>query len=171
LRVQGELIEVDTPRGTDRHRFAGREWEIDGPGGRVVLAAMAAAAPPFDRMLNLEPPSRPTAIALRVDTPPALDGTLAGFDTTEPLRLELEDQYRRGEEPYTGPEDFSARCHAGWDDTALYLSVEVVKPDLCCRPATAAPLLLDNEPDDIHSDGLQVYLGSLDGAAEPVTGS
>ena len=26
------------------------------------------------------------------------------------------------------------------------------------RPADAAPLLLDNEVDDIHSDGLQVYL-------------
>jgi hypothetical protein len=170
VRARGELIEVDTPRGTDRHRFAGREWEIDGPGGRVALAAVAAAAPHFDRLLNLEPPSRPIAAALRVDASPALDGTLAGFDTGEPLRLELEDQYRRGEEPYAGPDDFSARCHANWDDTALYLAVEVAKPDPCFRAATAPPLLLDNEPDDIHSDGLQVYLGALDGAAAPMTG-
>ncbi len=170
VRARGELIEVDTPHGTDRHRFAGREWEIDGPGGRVTLAGMAAETPPFDRLLNLEPPSRPLAAALRVDAPPALDGTLAGFDASEPLRLDLEDQYRRGEEPYTGPEDFSARCHANWDDSDLYLAVEVVKQDLCFRAASAPPPLLDNEPDDIHSDGLQVYLGALDGAAEPVTG-
>jgi hypothetical protein len=40
----------------------------------------------------------------------------------------------------------------------LYLGVEVIKPDLVLRAADAAPLLLDNEPDDIHSDGLQVYV-------------
>jgi hypothetical protein len=121
-------------------------------------------------LLNLEPPSRPIAVALRIDAPPALDGTLAGFDPSEPLRLDLEDQYRRAEEPYTGPDDFSARCHANWDDSALYLVVEVIKQDVCFRAATAPPLLLDNEPDDIHSDGLQVYLSALDGTAEPVTG-
>ena len=170
VRPRGELIEVDTPRGTDRHRYGGREWEIDGPGGRVALSAKLAEAPRFDRLLNLEPPSRPIAVALRIDAPPALDGTLTGFDTGEPLRLELEDQYRRGEEPYAGPDDFSARCHANWDDTALYLAAEVVKSDPCFRPGNAPPLLLDNEPDDIHSDGLQVYLGALDGAAAPVTG-
>ena len=170
VRARGELIEVDTPHGTDRHRFGGREWEIDGPRGRVTLAAMTAAAPPFDRLLDLEPPTRPVAAALRVDAPPALDGTLAGFDPSEPLRLELEDQYRRSEEPYSGPEDFSARCYANWDDDAIYLAVEVVKQDPCFRASTAPPLLLDNEPDDIHSDGLQVYLAALDGTAEPVTG-
>src|SRR5207247_11075935 len=78
-----------------------------------------------------------------------------GFDTSEPLRLELEDQYRRSEEPYPGPDDFAAVAHAAWDDDALYLAVEVVKPELCIRPGGAPPLRLDNEPDDIHSDGLQ----------------
>ncbi|HZE93337.1 MAG TPA: sugar-binding protein, partial [Gemmatimonadales bacterium] len=34
----------------------------------------------------------------------------------------------------------------------------VVKPELCIRPVGAPPLRLDNEPDDIHSDGLQVYV-------------
>ncbi len=34
----------------------------------------------------------------------------------------------------------------------------MTKPDLVLRPATAPPLRLDNEPDEIHSDGLQVYV-------------
>src|SRR2546430_12769859 len=34
-----------------------------------------------------------------------------------------EDQYRRSEEPYSGPEDFSAAAFAAWDDDALYLAV------------------------------------------------
>src|SRR5256886_1400396 len=74
--------------------------------------------------------------------------------------LELEDQYRRSEEPYSGPEDFSGTAYAGWDDSALYLAVAVTKPELCFRaPPGDAPLLrLDNEPEDIHSDGLQVYV-------------
>jgi len=98
-----------------------------------------------------------------VTSPPPLDGTLDGFDPSEPLRLELEDQYRRSEEPYAGPDEFSAVAHAAWDDEALYLAVEVVKPELCIRPAGAPPLRLDNEPDDIHSDGLQVYVARDEG--------
>jgi len=40
--------------------------------------------------------------------------------------------------------------------------VEVTKPELCLRPGPpdAPPLGLDNEPDDIHSDGLQVYVAA-----------
>jgi len=34
----------------------------------------------------------------------------------------------------------------------------MTKPDPWFRPADAPPLRLDNEPDDIHSDGLQVYV-------------
>ena len=109
-------------------------------------------------MLDLEPAVRPTAAALRVSAPPAIDGTLDGFDTAEPLLLELEDQYRRSEEPYPGPEDFAARVFANWDDEALYLAVAVSKQDVAFRPAVAPPLGLDNEPDEIHSDGVQVYL-------------
>ena len=49
------------------------------------------------------------------------------------------------------------------DDDALYLAVDVVKPELCIRPGGAPPLRLDNEPDDIHSDGLQVYVAGDEG--------
>src|SRR5207244_3265961 len=45
---------------------------------------------------------------------------------------------------------------------AFYVAVEVTKPDLCFRAADAAPLRLDNEPDDVHSDGLQLYLRDLE---------
>jgi hypothetical protein len=100
-----------------------------------------------------------------VEAPPALDGSLAGFDTSEPLTLDLEDQYRRSEEPYPGPDDFSAVAYAGWDEAALYLAVAVTKPELCFRPPDAPPLRLDNEPDDIHSDGLQLYLRDLESGA------
>src|SRR6185312_8246509 len=36
--------------------------------------------------------------------------------------------------------------------------VDVVKAEVLVRPDGAPPLRLDNEPDDIHADGLQVYV-------------
>jgi hypothetical protein len=45
-----------------------------------------------------------------------------------------------------------------WSDDALYLAVDVVKPEVFARSPKASPLRLDNEPDEIHSDGIQVYV-------------
>ena len=158
VRLSGDLVEIKTPDGSERHRFAGTEWAIEERGKRIGLATVAVVERVGGAALDLEPAVPPTAAALRVAVPPALDGTLDGFDTAEPLLLELEDQYRRSEESYGGPEEFSARVFANWDDDALYLAALVRKQDLEFRGPDAPPLLLDNEPDDIHSDGLQVYL-------------
>ena len=160
VRVKGGVIEVETTSGVDRHTPSAAAWEIASGATRLRLAGARDPEPPFQPLVQLDPPKPAVAAALRVDRTPPLDGTCDGFDASEPLRLDLEDQYRRSEEPYSGPEDFSAVAYAGWDDAALYLAVEVTKPDLCVRapPGDAPPLRLDNEPDDIHSDGLQVYL-------------
>ncbi len=159
VRVQGSVIEVETAeRGVERHSATALGWEITTKARRIRLAGARQPEPPFEPLLELDKPTPAAGAALRAAAPPALDGSLDGFDTSEPLRLELEDQYRRSEEPYAGPDDFSALAHAAWDDDALYLVVEVVKPELCIRPGGAPALRLDNEPDDIHSDGVQVYL-------------
>ncbi|HET9707050.1 MAG TPA: heparinase II/III family protein [Gemmatimonadales bacterium] len=157
VRLSGDLMEIKTPAGNDRHRFAGTQWTIEQQGKTIGLETVRAPQRVVQG-LDLDPDSRATATALRVAQPPRLDGTLDGFDTTEPLLLELEDQYRRSEEAYTGPEDFAARVFANWDDDALYLAVQVHKQDPVFRGPDAPPLQLDNEPDDIHSDGVQVYL-------------
>ncbi len=159
VRVQGSVIEVETAeRGVERHSATALGWELTTKARRIRLAGARQPEPPFEPLLELDKPTPAAGAALRAAAPPALDGSLVGFDTSEPLRLELEDQYRRSEEPYAGPDDFSALAHAAWDDDALYLVVEVVKPELCIRPGGAPALRLDNEPDDIHSDGVQVYL-------------
>jgi len=161
VRVQGSVIEVETAgQGVHRHAATATDWEIttSAEGERIRLGGARAPEPPLAPLLELDKPTPAVGAALRVAAPPPLDGSLDGFDTSEPLRLELEDQYRRSEEPYAGPEEFAAVAYAAWDDDALYLAVEVVKPELCIRPGGAAPLRLDNEPDDIHSDGLQLYL-------------
>jgi hypothetical protein len=161
VRVRGSVIEVETAQqGVQRHAATALGWEITTSSGRARLAGARAPEPALAPLLELDKPTPAVGAALRVATPPPLDGSLDGFDTSEPLRLELEDQYRRSEEPYAGLDEFSAVAHAAWDDDALYLAVEVVKPEPCFRPGSAAPLRLDNEPDDIHSDGLQVYVAT-----------
>ncbi|PYP74625.1 MAG: hypothetical protein DMD41_00975 [Gemmatimonadetes bacterium] len=157
VRVAGDVVDIETTGGVERHRDHVAMWEVEADSGGAKLAGTREPVEPFVPILELDRPLAATATALRVDAPPVLDGSLDGFDTGEPLRLEVEDQYRRSEEPYS-PEDLSAVAYVNWDDEACYLAVEVVKPDLCFRPAAEPPRRLDNEPDDIHSDGLQVYL-------------
>jgi hypothetical protein len=166
VRVQGSVIEVATVHGVDRHAPSGLGWEVSTAAGPVRLGGAREPAPPLAPLLGLEldRPRAVTGAALRVSEPPPLDGSLDGFDLSEPLELALEDQYRRSEEPFSDPQDFSAIAYAAWDDAALYLAVEVTKPDLYFRPPDAPPLRLDNEPDDIHSDGLQLYLRPPDAA-------
>jgi hypothetical protein len=127
-------------------------------GEPVRLAGPRPAPRVFEPVVTREVPLRQAGVAVRIGGRPALDGTLDGFNESQPLALDHEDQYRRSEEPYSGPDDFAAVAYANWDDDALYLAVEVTKPEVVLRPADAERLLLDNEPDDIHSDGLQVYV-------------
>src|SRR5437870_9556116 len=157
LRVRGGVIEVETASGVTLHTADAGGWQVTSGSSRVRLAGARAPVPPFQPLLELDRPTPALGAALRVGDSPPLDGTPDGFDQSEPLRLELEDQYRRSEEPYGGPDDLSAVAYAAWDDAALYLAVDVTKPELCFRPPDALPLGLDNEPDNIHSDGLQLY--------------
>src|SRR5439155_384633 len=144
FRGAGDVGRGTWTAGQGRHRHAATAlgWEITTGVGRIRLAGARQPEPPFEPLLELDKPTPAVGAALRVAVPPPLDGSLDGFDTSEPLRLALEDQYRRSEEPYPGPDDFSAVAHAAWDDDALYLAVEVVKPELCFRPGGAPPLRL-----------------------------
>ena len=164
VQARGDTIEVTTTSGIDHHRFGGTDWTIEQEGQPpLVLRGAREPRPPFVPLLEIDPPTRVAAPAFRVGNAPPLDGSLEGFELSEPLQLVLEDQYRRSEDAYPGPDDLSALAYAAWDERALYLAVAVTKPELCLRPGSAAPLQLDNDPDDIHSDGLQVYLAPLSG--------
>jgi len=163
VRAAGDEVEVNTRDGVDVHRATSDGWTVETTAGRTTLRGPREIPEDYEPLIELEPPERARGVALRLDGPPALDATANGFDASEPLTIDIEDQYRRSEEPYQGPEDFAARALAGWDEDALYLAVDVVKPDLVFRAADAPPLRLDNEPDDIHSDGLQIYIGNPEG--------
>jgi heparinase II/III-like protein/alginate lyase len=171
--VNAAELTVERPGGATVHRPTTDGWEIATGGRRWQLAGRrqkrlavdlpSSLAPALTAMLRAEPPR---GLAVHVASPPPLDGTVAGFVTAEPIRLDHDDQYRRSEEPYGGPESFSAEAWLNWDSDALYVAVDVRHRDPVFRPADAPPGRLDNEPDDIQSDGLQVYV-QLDGSVPP----
>ena len=154
-------IEVRTGDGVRRYRFPDAGLVVEDGSARIALGGLRPA--PRKRKPLLEQQARPEAeaIAPHVMNAPALDGTLEGFDTSEPLTLDTELQYRRSEEPYDS-EIFSAQAWVNRDEEAVYVAVEVRKPELLFRETAAPPLDLDNEPEDINSDGLQVYLSHED---------
>jgi hypothetical protein len=160
-------IVVTTAAGETIHRQTSEGWEVAEGGVQTPLRGLRRDLtirpidmPSVDTALQKYVP--PVVTAYHVAEPPALDGTVEGFVTRSPLTLDHDDQYRRTEEPYGGPDDFSAEAWLAWDEHALYLAVEVSKAELTFRAPDAAPLRLDNEPDLIHSDGLQVYLQRAD---------
>ena len=160
VRASGAVVEVESTAGTDRHTATAEGWEVQTGGETIRLKGGRRVPPPFVPTVITERPLVMHGVALPVADPPPLDGTLEGFETTEPLTLDHEDQYRRSEEPYSGPEEFSAAAYVNWDGHVLYLGVEVTKPEVLPRNPKSPPLLLDNEPDEIHGDGMQVYLQS-----------
>ena len=173
VQAQGDTVEIVTMSGLHRHRFGTSEWLVECEGQpSIALRGARDETAPFVPLVDTDQPTPVAGPAFRVAESPPLDGSLDGFDVSEPLELGLEDQYRRSEDAYPGPDDLSAVAYAAWDESALYLAVDVTKPDLVLRAANAPPLKLDNEPDEIHSDGLQVYVAAaaragaeMDGAA------
>jgi hypothetical protein len=158
LRLVESAMEVQTAGGVERHFATLEGWEVRGPTETIRLRGERRRPRDFQPLVRHDKPIVAHGVALQVAESPALDGTLEGFDLSEPLELDHEDQYRRSEEPYPGAEEFSARAYVNWNEEALHLAVEVIKPEVFARDPKTPPLRLDNEPDEIHSDGIQVYV-------------
>jgi hypothetical protein len=164
--AQSEII-VDAAEAPVVHHPTSEGWEVQEGEARTALKGLRRQLPGL--VLDVAVPGQeryrftpPVATAWHAAVPPPLDGSADAFAGT-PLMLDHEDQYRRSEEPYPGPEEFSARASLAWDERALYVAVDVTHTDPVFRPAGAGALLLDNEPDLIHVDGIQLHLRLPDG--------
>lgn len=158
VAADGPGVAVETASGTDHHLPTGEGWDVTEGGEARRLTGARRQPVEAKPLIDATRQDPPRAVAVHASHAPALDGSLDDFDTSEPIVLDHEDQYRRSEEAYAGPEEFSATAFLSWDSDALYLGVDVVKPDVFFRDAAAPPLRLDNDPDDLHSDGVQVYI-------------
>jgi hypothetical protein len=161
VRVDDTGVELATGLGPVRIRFAATGVVIGQGDAEVALGGIRPAALKPSGLFEDRPGWDALAEAPHAWEAPAVDGTLEGFDLSAPLELAGEHQYRRSEEVYD--ESFQARAWVNWDRDALYLAVAISKPEVVVRPDDAEPLNLDNEPEDIHADGVQVYLRLPDG--------
>ncbi len=157
IAMEGETIRISTRGGIVDIRRGPEGVSIEAAGSTTKLGGLRPRPKPHRPLFQERLEQEVVAVVRRIPTPPSLDGSLDGFDLSDPLVLDSEHQYRRSEEPYD-PERFSAEAWINWDGDALYLAIQVRKPELIFRPTDAPPLNLDNEPEDINSDGLQVYL-------------
>ncbi|MBI4543220.1 MAG: heparinase II/III family protein, partial [Gemmatimonadetes bacterium] len=160
VRLRGDRLHT--------HRPTDAGWSIDlGRGDPVELGGVREAelqthgrtdARTDGEDTELRTAGAAGARCLSVARAPALDGTLDGFHLVSPLMLDAADQFRRREEPWGGPEGFSALAYLNHDGAALYLGVEVTAPEPAFRPPGSPDPELDNENPDLHGDGLQVYV-------------
>ncbi len=158
VAANGPGMTVETASGTDHHLPTGEGWDVTERGEARRLSGARRQPVETKPLIDSTRPTPLRAVAVHASQPPALGGSLEDFDTSEPILLDHEDQYRRSEEAYAGPDEFSATAFLNWDTDALYLGVDVVKSDVVYRPGDAPALRLDNDPDDLHSDGVQVYV-------------
>jgi hypothetical protein len=161
VRVAENAIEVATAQGNPVVRFTAAGATVAAPAGPRALGGLRPLVVPPKPLLETRHSWDIVGVAPHAWDRPALDGSLDGFDTAAPLDLTGEHQYRRSEEPWDG--QCSAQAWVNWDHEALYLAVAVSKPDVVLRADDAPPLHLDNEEDDIHADGLQIYVRRPDG--------
>ena len=159
LGTEGDVIEVETTAGVDRHvvaagRMGDRRPRGDHEAGRSPArrggprAAHRPQPPGAGRRQGAACPgrARPRRPPRRVRRERAAGPRLRRSVPAE--RRALSRRRRSSPRPLL----------ANWNEDALYLGVDVVKAEVIVRPDDAPPLRLDNEPDDIHADGIQVYL-------------
>jgi len=157
VTLQNDRVMVSTGEGLYQYDIGASATRVTHPRGVTDLGGARAKVVAPESLFEAKPSWDAVAEAARAWIPPSVDGSLDGFESCEPLVLADEHQYRRSEEPYD-PEAFAARAWVNWDDDALYLAVEVDKPEVLPASAEAGPFDLDNDPDDVHREGLQVYL-------------
>lgn len=167
VRFAASEIAVETASAKVVHRQTSEGWEVEDGEGRVALKGLRRYAP----VIELPPAltgvddrrfTPPVAVARHVLAPPALDGTVTGFGPPA-FSLDHDDQYRRSEAPYPGGDELSAEVMLCWDEQALYVAVDVAHTEPVFRAAGAPALRLDNEPDLIHADGVQLQFRLPDG--------
>ena len=156
VTLNGNVVEIREGADTTSVQVAPNMATIIAGTSHTTLAGVRPAPIPPVTFVR-DQPLTTSGHAIWVAASPALDGSLRGFDRSAPLALGEEHHYFRTELPYPGPDIFSAIAYVNWSDDDLYVAVDVVKDGMIMRPADAPALNLDNEPDDINADSVQVY--------------
>jgi hypothetical protein len=139
-----ELIEIAAEhcRVVDRH---GGRHELSGVRRKPVTIARDRSTGPVIECPRV--PKLPDVAAWDTQLPPAAILALGA------------EHHRRSELEYGSTGEFRAKVAVFVSGTDVCYAAEVVKSQLCVRRPEDPDPGLDNEVPDIHSDGLQCYLG------------
>lgn len=140
-----ESIELDR-RGARVRDRTGRSIRLEGLRAPPAMRQRSAIPPPIVRGVLRS--RLPSLERWERAVPPATVVVLDGR------------HYRRAERPYDPAHPFRARVALCATGRTLCFLVDVEKRNLYFRPAGAEDPALDNEAPDIHSDGVQCYLGA-----------
>jgi hypothetical protein len=159
LAAEGDAVTVARPDGSiDRFEFAPGGVRIREASGAVHSLAGSGEKPP--------PPAR-GEVRRPVIRCPLLGGVPEPANWPKALPPEAvarltEAHYRRSELPYGAAGTFAAQVAVFAVDSRVCFAADVTKQTLALRDAAAPALGLDNEADDIHADGVQLYLGDVE---------
>lgn len=157
VRLNGDAIQVTLAGVITEVRLSASGAEVRCANGRrVVLPARQPSPAPPRRA-----PAEPTVV--RVPLVPAAPTLDAWPDGAAWFALDAPN-YRRSETPYGSHGPFRAGVEVVGHDDALVFRIDVVKRPVVVRAPDASDPRLDNEAADIHSDGVQCYVGDADWA-------
>ena len=152
----GNTVRVARRDVVDTMGWSDDTLEVGEADGQVTR--LGGGIPPPTAPVETSPPPRTRMACTLLESAPAVEGAFHAVPTDAIVVLEG-DAYRRSESPYPGPDALRGRVAVTAHGTRLFVSVEVRKEPLCfLGPADPDPAL-DNEAPDIHSDGVQCYLG------------
>lgn len=157
LRVVGNAVEVTRSDGSvDRIVHEPHRMTIHARNTTVTLEGIRATPPDRPIARPRRPPMQIDCVRLR--KPPEPSGAWNDL----PLVFLGGPQYRSAEDRYGDRGPFEAAVGVFHVGDRVGVAVRVVKPQLTFRAREARDAALDNEHPDIHSDGVQVYVG-MDG--------
>jgi hypothetical protein len=154
---EGDVIRVARGDATvDTIGWSDGVLEVRASGGEVTRLAGTLPAPSVPA--DVRRPSSTRIPCTLLDSPPTAE---AVFDAlpSEAIVVLGEESYRRSELPYPGPDALGGRVAVAAHETRVFVCIEVRKDPLCFRGPAESDPALDNEAPDIHSDGVQCYLG------------
>ncbi|NIM51178.1 MAG: hypothetical protein GTN62_14660 [Gemmatimonadales bacterium] len=157
IELDDGQLTVRLPDGSaEQLRFQDDTLMITDAAGRERTLRGALDAPPLPE--EAPPPSLPSLPCSRVRRVPPADQWWSAVPSGTVVQLGAR-HYRRSEAPYGSRGQFVARVAVFVAGSRVCFAAEVTKSNLCFRPVDAPDPSLDNEAPDIHSDGLQCYVG------------
>jgi len=154
VEIEGGAVAVTREDGTvDRFTYAEQRMRIRSPQGTVTLEGARPAPSPRPMPMPRRPPMVVQCVRLRSIPEPS------GEWQELPLVFLAESHYRRSESAYGDRGPFEAAVGTFHVSDRVGFAVRVVKTDLTFRSSDELDPALDNECPDIHSDGVQFYLG------------